>query len=204
MGLYQERVVPALVALAMGGRQFRPFRRRVVGGASGRVLEVGVGAGDNLGFYPEATGELFALDPSARLLARARRRVPSGRQVRFLEAGAEAIPLDDASMDTVVMTWTACSIPEPAAALAEIRRVLKPAGRLLFVEHGRSHDAAVARWQDRLDPLWSRVAGGCHLTRDPIALLQHAGFEVVEQHQRYAKGPKPFTYFTTAKALAPA
>ena len=162
MGLYQEWIVPALIGMAMGARPFRPIRRRVVGAASGRTLEVGVGAGDNLGFYPSAVGELFALDPSARLLGRARGRVPPGRAVRFLEAGAEAIPLDDASMDTVVMTWTACSIPDVPAALSEIRRVLKPSGRLLFVEHGRARDAGVARWQDRLDPAWSRRPAADH------------------------------------------
>jgi SAM-dependent methyltransferase len=202
MGLYQERIVPALIGMAMGARPFRPLRQRVVGAASGRTLEVGVGAGDNLGFYPPAVEELFALDPSARLLERARRRAPSGRTVRLLETGAEAIPLDDSSMDTVVMTWTACSIPDVPAALSEIRRVLKPSGRLLFVEHGRAPDAGVARWQDRLDPVWSRLAGGCHLNRRIDEALPAAGLRLEALTTGYGlPGPRIFTYLYEGAAV---
>jgi ubiquinone/menaquinone biosynthesis C-methylase UbiE len=161
MGLYQDWVVPSLIDLSMRNKRLRPYRERVAGAAEGRVLDVGIGSGLNLPFYGQRAREVLGLDPSPRLLARAQdaarhTQVP----VHLLEGSAERIPLADRSMDTVVMTWTGCSIPDIRAALKEMRRVLNPGGRLLFVEHGRAPEPGVARWQERLDPLWVQVSGG--------------------------------------------
>ncbi len=195
MGFYQDRIVPVLISAAMNNRLLDPFRQRVVGAASGRVLEIGVGAGANLPFYTDRATEVFALDPSSQLLARARKLISDRPPVELIEAGAERIPLEDASIDTLVMTWTACSIPDVAAALGEMRRVLKPAGRLLFVEHGRSPQPRVAKWQDRIDPLWRHISGGCHLGRKIDSELVDAGFAINELWTGYIPGPKIMAFF---------
>ena len=179
MSFYQQHIVPHLVKLAMRNRELEPYRERVLAGAEGRVLEIGIGAGPNLEFYPARVKEILALEPSAKLIAMAGRAAgKSSVAVKFLQASAEAIPLERGSVDTVVMTWTLCSIPDAPQALREMRRVLKPGGRLLFVEHGRSPDAGVRKWQDRVTPIWKRLAGGCHLNRPISGLLEEAGFHV--------------------------
>jgi ubiquinone/menaquinone biosynthesis C-methylase UbiE len=166
MSFYRRHVLPYLVHLATRQKRLVPFRRRVIGAAEGRVLEVGIGSGLNLPPYGSAARSVIALAPSPELLRMARGRGAGlSASVEFLEASAEAIPLDDVSIDAVVTTWTLCTIPDAPRALAEMRRVLKAGGALLFVEHGRAPEPRVARWQDRLDPLWSRFAGGCHLNR---------------------------------------
>ena len=175
MGFYQTWIVPPLTDLAMRNKDLRPYRERIVGAAEGRVLDVGIGSGLNLPFYGGRAGEIIGLDPSPSLLACARKRHGSA-PLSLIEGSAECIPLEAASIDTAVMTWTGCSIPDVATALDEIRRVLKPGGRLLFVEHGRAPEPSVARWQDRLTPLWKRVAGGCHLNRKIDDLIIAAGF----------------------------
>ena len=173
---------------------FGPYRQRVVAAASGRVLEIGVGSGLNLPLYQAAT-HVIGLDPSMTLLAMARARA-TNRTTAFelLEGTAEAIPLPDLSVDTVVSTWTLCSIPDVARALTEIRRVLKTDGRLLFAEHGRSPEPRVVRWQDRLTPLWKRIGGGCHLNRPIDHLVRASGFHVEQLHTGYMAGPKPMTF----------
>ena len=166
MALYQDWVVPVLIDLSMRNKRLRPYRERVAGAAEGRVLDVGIGSGLNLPFFGQRAREVFGLDPSSRLLARARDQTQHTQvHVHLLEGSAECIPLADRSMDSVVMTWTGCSIPDVRAALREMRRVLSPGGRLLFVEHGRAPEPKVARWQELLDPLWLRLSGGCHLSR---------------------------------------
>src|SRR5262249_9688038 len=167
MGFYSERVVPYLVHLAMRQATLVPYRERVISNAEGRVLEIGVGSGLNLPFYTPAAAFIVGLDPSSKLLSMARQpdQDPARARRGLLEASAEAIPLEDGSVDTVVRTWTLCTIPDVERALSEMRRVMKPNGRLLVVEHGRSPDESVRRWQDRLNPIWRPIAGGCNLNR---------------------------------------
>jgi ubiquinone/menaquinone biosynthesis C-methylase UbiE len=195
MGFYEEWIVPPLIDLSMRNKRLRPYRERVAGAAEGRVLDLGIGSGLNLPFYARQVGEVFGLDPSARLLARARSKT-QGMQtpVHLLEGSAERIPLADRSMDTVVMTWTGCSIPDIRAALREMRRVLTAGGRLLFVEHGRAPEPGVARWQERLDPLWLRLSGGCHLSRKIDDLLSDAGFRIEGLKTGYIPGPRIMTF----------
>lgn len=193
MGVYQEHIVPHLVNLAMRNRQLAPYRERTIRLAKGRVLEIGVGSGLNLPLYTDRTTEILGLDPHPRLLAMASeksRSVPS----ELIEGSAESIPLDDASIDTVVSTWSLCTIRDVAAALAEIRRVVKPDGQLLFVEHGLAPENSVQRWQNRLTPFWKRLAGGCHLNRPISSLIQDAGFHIAQMQTGYMPGPKPMTF----------
>lgn len=198
---YEQRIVPLLVDRAMRQRLLEPFRREVVPPARGRVLEVGVGSGLNLPLYGRAVEALLGLDPSSRLLSMARQRVTrDGAPPRLLQASATDIPLADGSVDTVILTWTLCSIPDPVAALCEMRRVLAPAGVLRFVEHGLSPLPRVRSWQRRLTPIWRRLAGGCHLDRKVDDLLREAGFEISELRTEYAPGPRPLTYMYTGRA----
>jgi ubiquinone/menaquinone biosynthesis C-methylase UbiE len=202
MSLYQEHIVPHLVKLAMSNRELQPYRERVLAGAQGRVLEIGIGAGPNLEFYPACVKEILALEPSAKLIAMAQRAAgKSSIRVKFLAGSAEAIPLESGKVDIVVLTWTLCSIPDALLALQEMRRVLKPRGRLLFVEHGQSPDASVRKWQDGLTPIWKRFAGGCHLNRPISALLEQAGFHLTHLTTGYMKhGPKPMTFLYEGSA----
>lgn len=195
MSLYSKYLLPTLTELAMRSQTLRPERARWVPLARGVVLEVGVGSGLNLPIYSREVRKLYALDPSEELLRMARSRAARAAfPVEFLCRPAEAIPLADGSVDDIVTTWTLCTIPDPVAALQEMRRVLRPEGRLIFVEHGRSSDAAVVRWQDRLTPLWRRVAGGCHLNRPIDRLLRSGGFEAVEMNRGYVAGPQVGSY----------
>lgn len=201
MGFYQEHIVPHLVNLAMRNRELSPYRQRVLAAAEGRVLEVGIGAGPNLKFYPPRVKEILALEPSVKLITMAQRAAGKSAAVVFIEASAEAIPLEGSSVDTVVMTWTLCSIADASQALSEMRRVLKPSGQLLFVEHGQAPEESVRKWQDRLTPLWKRIAGGCHLNRPIPALLESAGFHITHLTTGYMKGPNPMTFHYEGSAL---
>jgi ubiquinone/menaquinone biosynthesis C-methylase UbiE len=196
MGFYNNVVLPRLLDQAMRKEDLVGYRRRVIGAAQGRVLEVGIGSGLNLPFYGDQVTEIFGLDPSRALLDMASRRARAdGRTVSFLAASAEAIPLDAGGVDTVVMTWTMCSIPHPERALAEVRRVLKPGGDLLFVEHGRAPDPWIVRFQDWLTPAWRPLTGGCHLNRPIADLIAGSGFRFVDLRSGYAeRGPRPFTF----------
>ncbi|MEQ9639106.1 MAG: class I SAM-dependent methyltransferase [Alphaproteobacteria bacterium] len=189
MGLYDHYVVPWLTDRMCGGRAFNRPRRTVVPRAEGRVLEVGFGSGHNLPWYEAGkVTELLALEPSAEMRERAAGRVAEAAvPVRFLDLPGEQVPLDDASVDSIVVTYTICTIPGIQAAIAEMRRVLKPAGRLHFAEHGRAPDAAIARWQDRLNPLYRSFAGGCNLNRDVPALLTEGGFRIDELDTYYMR-----------------
>jgi len=193
MGVYQEHIVPHLVNLAMRNRQLAPYRERTIRLAEGRVLEIGVGPGLNLPLYTDRATEILGLDPQPKLLAMASakpRSIPS----KLIEGTAESIPLDNASIDTVVSTWSLCTIRDVTAALAEIRRVVKPNGQLLFVEHGLAPENSVQKWQNRLTPLWKRFAGGCHLNRPISSLIEDAGFHITQVRAGYMPGPKPMTF----------
>lgn len=195
MNFYEHWVLPPVLDLVMRQRPLQKYRREVVAEANGRVLEVGVGSGLNFPHYGKRVEMVFGIDPSPRLLAIARRRAAeAGVRAEFLQGSATAIPLADKTMDTVVMTWTLCSIPDPLAALREMRRVLKPDGQLLFVEHGLSPESGIERWQHRLTPIWRHVAGGCHLDRKMDELIRSAGFDILKLRTEYAEGPRPMTY----------
>jgi ubiquinone/menaquinone biosynthesis C-methylase UbiE len=193
MGLYQDRILPRLIDLVMRNERLTPYRQRAISQAEGRVLEIGAGSGLNLPFYTGAATEILGLEPHPKLRDLARGR-QCGVPWTTVDGSAEAIPLEDASVDTVVSTWTLCSIPGVSQALAEARRVLKPGGKFLFVEHGLAPDAGVRRWQDRLTPAWKRVAGGCYLNRPIQKLVQQAGFDITQLQTGYMPGPRPMTF----------
>ena len=194
MSFYGDRVLPYLVNKSMQQANFTPYRQRAVTEATGRVLEIGVGSGINLPLYTAAT-HVIGLDPSAKLLSMARVLAePLRLSIELVKGSAESIPLPDQSVDTVVTTWTLCSIPDLPRALAETRRVLKPEGHLLFAEHGRSPEPQVARWQNRLTPIWKRIGGGCHLNRPINELIAASGFRVDKLKTGYMDGPKPMTF----------
>jgi ubiquinone/menaquinone biosynthesis C-methylase UbiE len=154
-----------------------------------------VGSARNLSFYAGAVTRLLAVDPSRELLRMARARAAAAPfPVELLQASAERLAVADHEVDTVVVTWSLCSIPDPRAALREARRVLKPEGTLIFAEHGLSPDARVQAWQNRINPLWRRVSGGCNLNRKVDDLLQQAGFSISEMRTGYLPGPRPMTF----------
>lgn len=194
MSLYSRFLLPRLIDVAMRQKRVRERRARLVPKAHGAVLEVGIGSGLNLPYYTSGVQRLCAVDPSAELLAMARRNARRLRlDVELVQQSAERLPFADATFDSVLLTWTLCSIPDPAAALREIRRVLKPGGELFFIEHGLSRDPGVAAWQRRLTPLWRPLAGGCHLDRRMDALIG-AAFGHVELQTFYLEGPRLLTY----------
>src|SRR5438874_3626979 len=201
MGFYNDVILPRLCDLAMRNKELTPFRERVIGAADGRVLEIGVGSGMNLPFYRPPVREVLALEPAPRLVSMARSAShATSVPVSFLGASAEAIPLDGHSVDTVVTTWTLCSIQQAGAALAEMRRVLRPGGKLLFAEHGLAPDEAVRWWQDRLTPVWRHIGGGCHLNRPIRSMIEAAGFHIDRIETGYIPGPKPMTFMYEGSA----
>jgi ubiquinone/menaquinone biosynthesis C-methylase UbiE len=187
---YDRRILPWFIGKACAAKPIMKQRAKVVPFAEGRVLELGLGSGLNLPFYdPAKVSSVHGVDPSAELreLAKAAPR-PDGIEVSVEEGVAEALPFEDHSFDSVVCTFTLCSVHTPASALAEARRVLKPGGRFFYCEHGLSPDAGVARWQRRLEPLWKRMAGGCHLTRPITTSIAGAGFSIERSDQMYLPG----------------
>jgi len=195
MGLYQKFVLPRLIDVAMRNKEVTARRAELIPKASGAVLEIGIGSGLNLSFYPGTITHLSGIDPSAELLSMARRKLNvSPYPVELFCRSAEELLFGDGSFDTVVLTWTLCSIPHPVRALAEVKRVLKPDGRLLFVEHGLSPDPKVQTWQHRLTPMWKRIGGGCHLNRKIDDLIRPAGFGIVELQTTYLPGPRVMTF----------
>jgi ubiquinone/menaquinone biosynthesis C-methylase UbiE len=196
MGFYAKHILPRLIELAMKNKEMARLRAAWIPQARGDVLEVGIGSGLNLAFYSSEVRRVYGVDPSVELQRIARKRAAGiPFQLEFLPQSAEtSLALANRSIDTAVLTWTLCSIPEPAKALHEIRRVLRPSGRLLFVEHGRAPDPRVAVWQDRLTPMWKRIAGGCHLNRKIDEMINAAGFQTIDMKTTYLPGPKPMTY----------
>jgi len=193
---YDRHILPYLIDLSCGVKPVRRQRAKVVPLAHGRVLEVGMGSGLNMPYYDKSrVAAIVGLDPSPGMRRRAEQRIAeAGLAVEFVGLSAEKIPLPDAAFDSVLITYTLCSIPDPVAALEEMRRVLKPDGRLIYCEHGRAPDESVRRWQDRLTPLWRRIGGGCHLNRDIPALLAAGGFACNEVQTMYLPGLRPMTY----------
>ena len=203
MKWYDRHVLPYLIDFACGLPMVQAQRRLLVPQAQGRVLEVGMGTGRNLPFYDrQRVSFVVGVDPAMQMHRLAQRRSrQAGIAVELMGLSAEHLPATDASFDTVVCTYTLCSIPDPLQALHEMRRVLVPGGRLLFCEHGRAPDETVRRWQDRLQPLWGALAGGCHLGRDVPALLEAAGFAATMQ-SAYLAGPRPMTFHYWGHAQA--
>ena len=200
MGFYTRTILPRLIHAGMEQDRFLAYRQRLVREAEGRVLEIGFGSGLNLPLYA-GPGAIIGLDPSHLALSMARRSAQEvERTIDLLEASAETIPLASHSVDTIVSAWTMCSIPNVERALGEVRRVLKPSGRFLFVEHGLAPDESVAKWQNRLTPIWKHVAGGCHLNRAVAQLVEEAGFRIDRLNTGYMTGPRPLTFMYEGSA----
>jgi len=205
VGFYDERVLPHLVDRVCATGEMRRWRRQVVRGLAGRVLEIGFGSGLNLEHYPPEVTAVAAVEPAEVARRLARRRIAAvAVPVEHVGLDGQQVPLDDGSCDSALSTFTLCTIPDAGKALDEVRRILRPGGRLHFLEHGLAPDPAVVVWQRRLEPWQKRLAGGCHLTRDPVALVREAGFEIEQLTQRYARGPRPWSFFTAGVARAPA
>lgn len=193
MGFYDDHILPWMIDLACGQGPIARQRQKVVPLAEGRVLEIGMGSGLNIPFYDPARVEfVWGLEPSAGMRRRAERRLAAAPfEIRWLGLPGEAIPLEDSSADTVLLTYTLCTITDFRGALAQMRRVLKPGGRLLFAEHGAAADPGVRKWQDRVNPVWKRLAGGCNVNREVPAALEDAGFQIRELETMFLpKTPK--------------
>lgn len=201
--LYDQHLLPHLIDCACGMKDVMRERQKIVPLAHGRVLEIGIGTGLNLAYYDRSKiNSLCGLDPAAQMQGKAQKRVQAaGLEVQLVPLSAEIIPEGNGSFDCIVCTFTLCSIPDPAGALHEMHRVLKPDGLLLFSEHGLAPDVSVQGWQNRLTPVWKHLAGGCHLNRDVPTLLETSGFRVIQIEQKYLEGPKPLTWVSTGQAI---
>ena len=206
MGLYENYILPRFINCACSTKPMMKQREKVVPQASGTVLEIGIGTGLNLPYYdPQKVQKVIGLDPSEKSWELAGQRARDlDFEVEFIGLPGEQIPLEDDSVDTVLVTYSLCTIPDPVAALEGMSRVLKPGGELIFCEHGVAPDESVQRWQARVNPLWRRVAGGCNLNRDIPGLLKQAGFGVHSMEQQYIPGtPKiaGYNYWGGAAAV---
>jgi ubiquinone/menaquinone biosynthesis C-methylase UbiE len=205
MNFYEDRVLPHLIDLACSAKPNQKQREKIVPLARGEVLEIGFGSGLNLPFYDaRKVHKIWGLEPSEGMRRKALPMVEaSGLQVEFIDLPGERIPLEANSVDTVLVTYSLCTIPDAVAALEGMRRVLKPGGSLLYCEHGTAPDASVRRWQRRLNPAWSRVAGGCNMDRDIPGLLAKGGFEITVDERMYIPGIRilSYNYWGTARAL---
>ena len=205
MGLYGEHVLPRIVNVACAGKKVEPLRRRVCDGLAGEVVEIGFGSGLNVPFYPVSVTRIAAVEPADLGWKLAGKRLQAS-SVPVERAGldGQSLPFEDDSFDAALSTWTMCTIPDVAAALSEVRRVLKPGATLHFVEHGLAPDENVRRWQHRLEPMQKRVFGGCHLTRPVVDLLTSAGFTITDLDVFYEEGaPKPFGADSLGTAVSP-
>ncbi|MBS1837053.1 MAG: class I SAM-dependent methyltransferase [Actinobacteria bacterium] len=204
MGIYGDRVLPRLVDWTCGSPGMERWRAAAIEGLHGDVVEIGFGSGLNVAVYPADVTQVWAVEPSERAREIARRRLASSPvPVEQVGLDGQHLPLPDDSCDGALSTFTLCTIPDPMLALAELRRVLRPGAKVHVLEHGAAPDESVARWQQRIEPLQKRFAGGCHLTRDAPAMLADAGFVDVELTSRYVRGPKPWCWFTFGTATNP-
>ena len=204
VGLYQERLLPRIIDKALGPGTTGPRRERVCAGLHGDVVELGFGSGINVPFYPAAVTSVAAVEPSDTAWQLARSRV-DGAAVPVRRSGVDGqrLPLDDASFDCALSSWTLCTIPDATAALTEVRRVLRPGGSLHFIEHGLAPEEQVRRWQHRLEPVQMRLFGGCHLTRSIPDLITGAGFTITALDEFYAPGWPRATNATYLGAAVP-
>ena len=204
MGFYAKYIMPRATHVLCSAKQIRRQRKKIVPLAEGRVLEVGIGSGLNLPFYTaDKVQHLWGLDPSKESWTLAQPAVERTRfDLEFIEAAAEDIPLEDESADTVLVTYTLCSIAKIRPALEEMRRVLKQGGQLIFCEHGTAPDEGVRRWQNRLNPIWKRVAGGCNLNLPIPSVLESAGFKIRELDTMYVPGWKPVSFIYRGIAIS--
>ena len=202
MNLYERYLLPRMIDFACGMGAVMKTRAQVVPLAEGKVLEIGIGTGLNLSFYdPAKVSEIVGVDPAVDMSPLARERAAQITiPVKTIALELGQIQAEDASFDSIVCTFTLCTIPDASAALREMRRVLKPGGKLLFSEHGLAPDAPVVRWQNRITPLWKPLAGGCHLNRDIAALITAGGFNIGDIQSSYLKGPKPMTWVSRGRA----
>lgn len=196
MGFYSRTILPTVLDLACGTKPIRKQREKVVPHAKGTVVEIGIGSGLNLPFYEASQVErVIGIDPDDAVWAKASDRVPAcDFPVERMGLSGESLPLENQCADTVLVTYALCTIPDPVAALREMGRVLKPGGEILFTEHGKAPDPNVARWQRRIDPVWKRIAGGCHSGRDIPALFDQAGLRLARLDEMYVPGPKVLSY----------
>lgn len=196
MGLYNRHIMPRLVDFACGLSALTDQRRKIIPSAEGKVLEVGIGSGRNLPHYdPKRVEAVIGVDPDEGMWRRAAKRLAAAKvPVERIGLRGEEIPLDDGFVDTAVITYSMCTIEDPVGALREMRRVLKPSGKMLFLEHGESRDATVRKWQRRIDPLWKRIAGGCHSGRPVLDYVRDAGWNMKHLEEGYLAGPKVLAY----------
>lgn len=202
MGWYNDRIVPRALDLLLGNEKMGPLRSRAMEGMSGTVVELGFGSGTNVPYYPEGVEKVFAIEPSggAKQLA-SKRLAASTVPVEFVGLDGASIPLEDSSVDHALSTWTLCTIPDLATALEEVARVLKPGGRLFFLEHGLSDDPKVSTRQHRLNGLQQRIGGGCHLTRDHRALIEASPLRIEKVANFAITGPKTMSYMYAGTAI---
>ena len=206
MSFYGDRVLPHLINVVMNTKQTRSIRQRVCADLEGEVLEIGFGTGHNLPFLPAGVTRLLAVEPAGRSVELARERIAAAPfEVEVVGLDGQRLPVEDASVDNVLCTWSLCTIPDAVAAVREARRVLRPGGHFHFVEHGAAPDDKVRRWQDRLNPIQNRIAGGCNLNRDIVAIVEAGGFTISKLDRYYGAGePKAFGALYEGVAVAPA
>lgn len=202
MGIYEKYMLPKIINVVMQNPDMAALRRRVVPEAEGDVIEVGFGSGHNLPFYSDAVRSVTGIDPSVELKDLAVERISEARvPIEIVNQSAEEMPFENAHFDSAVVTWTFCTVPSAEKVLSELRRVLKPGGQLMFVEHGRSPDAKTAKWQDRVNPIWKPIGGGCNINRKIDEAIRNSGFNITDLDHPAIKGPAIMTYQYLGRAI---